>query len=217
MPNISHKVWAFIKKDPSIEESLLKDIVNVMALAKYIIKREKLEGSTHSVISAIRRYKKEVRAESRNLITEILKDSKISTKSRIVSITMSRDFSFLAGVLPEVFKLVDVTKGDMLRMAEGRESLKIFTDTKKKEDMLKIIPKDKIFQIEESLGEINIHLDESKGDAPGILSAILHELAYNDINVVELIGCMPELIIIIKEKDISKTHDALLRFFYGSS
>jgi hypothetical protein len=39
MANITHTVWDFLHKDPSIKENLSKDIINVRALANYIIKK----------------------------------------------------------------------------------------------------------------------------------------------------------------------------------
>ena len=109
---------------------------------------------------------------------------------------------------------IHVSKGEVLRIVEGRESIKFIVDHSKKEDMLNLIPKEEIANIDEGLGEINIHLSEKFGDMPGLISPILNQLAIYDINLIEIIGCMPELILIVKEEDISQCHDILLKFFY---
>ena len=56
MTNITHFVWDFLNKHPAMQKSLKMGIVNVRALASYIIKQGKMDSSTHAVISAIRRY-----------------------------------------------------------------------------------------------------------------------------------------------------------------
>ena len=216
MTNITHGVWDFLSKNPAIEKALAENVVNVRALANHIIEREDMQASTHSVISAVRRYTAEYEiGPSKDEVSEILKNSKLSTKSRIVSIMINRDFKFLARVMPDIFKAINVNKGELLRIAEGRGVMKIFVDQRKKKDKLKLLPKADVFEIKENRGEINIYFDESKGDVPGIVAAVLHELAANGVNMKELIGGWPELVIIVKEEDISRTHDLLLRFFYG--
>jgi hypothetical protein len=119
--------------------------------------------------------------------------------------------------MPQIFEAIDVTKGDMLRIAEGREAMKLFIDTRKKEEILKIIPRNRLFGIRESLGEVNISFAEGKEDQPGLLSTILNELAINNINIIDTISTGTESIFIIKEGEISKAHDILLKFFYGGA
>ncbi|MBD3164461.1 hypothetical protein GF323_04625 [Candidatus Woesearchaeota archaeon] len=215
MTNITHEVWDFINKYPEIKKNLTNEIINIRALANFIIKKENLDASMHSVISAIRRYDKEKIKHFENQAGDILKDSKISTKSRIVSIIMSREFDFLEEIMPQIYASIDVSKGELLRIAQGRRAIEIFIDHSKKSDILDIIPDRKIYKITENLGEINIHLDERRGDCLGLVPTITNELALTGINIVEIIGCMPEIIIIVNERNISKAHDTLLRFFYG--
>ncbi|MBS3136692.1 hypothetical protein J4401_07100 [Candidatus Woesearchaeota archaeon] len=216
MTNITHFVWDFLNKHPAMQKSLKMGIVNVRALASYIIKQGKMDSSTHAVISAIRRYN----AGNDSVLigeklAELFRDSKISTKSKLVSITVSRDFNFLAKIMPQVFSSIDVTRGELLRLAEGRESMKIIIDHRKKAEILSMMPKERVYEIKDNLGEVNVNLDDKKSDIPGVLSTLLTEIAANSINIVEILGGAPEIIIIVREKDLSRTHDLLLRFFYG--
>ena len=56
MTNLTHEVWNYLDSEPSIKKELSRGIVNIMALAKYIIDTKNLEKSPDAVISAIRRY-----------------------------------------------------------------------------------------------------------------------------------------------------------------
>ena len=54
--NIREFVWRVIDTDISLKKDVSRSVINVRALAKYIINKYKLNVSLDSVISAIRRY-----------------------------------------------------------------------------------------------------------------------------------------------------------------
>jgi len=128
---------------------------------------------------------------------------------------LKRHFKILSTIFSDIHSNIHVSKGEVLRIVEGRESIKFIIDHSKKEEVLKLIPEQELLEVTEDLAEINIHLSEKFGDMPGIASPVLNELAINNVNIIEMIGCMPELIIIVKEDDISNCHDVLLRFLYS--
>ena len=45
----------------------------------------------------------------------------------------------------------------------------------------------------------------------GVLARIATELSLGNINIHELIMCPPEFIVYVKERDIVKAHEALLK------
>ena len=214
MTNIAPKVHNYLERHPVITRYMQKGIINTKALATLIDEEEKLQGAYHGIISAIRRFDFEPLKQGMNEIEEVLKRSKISTKSRLVYITLSRDFDFLADTLPLIFKKINPSIGEVLRISEGRESFKIIIDQAKKDEILKLIQPAHVLDTTENVGEINIRLGEGFETVQGIRATILNELALHHIDIEETIGCLPEFMIILKEKDIGKAHDALLSFFY---
>ncbi len=219
MTNITHEVHNFLKKSPSIVRNIGEELINVRALAYYFLKKTKTEASVHAVMSAIRRYKDEnIQPKKRTDFNDVYKESRISTKSRLVLIVVKRHFNILKNVAHDIFDNINVAKGEVLRIVEGRASIKFIIDNAKKKEIIKLIPKDEIIFIRENLGEVNIVFPEKYGyrKMHSLISPILSELTVNNINFIEIIGCMPELIFIVKEEEISKCHDVLLKFFYGS-
>ncbi len=214
MTNITQDVRDFLNKNPFIVKGLDSKITNIRALSSYILKESGINASLHAVMSAVRRFEKEQESSEKPDVDAVFQDSKISTKSRLLMITVQRHFNVLKNILPDILDSIHVSKGDVLRIVEGRESMKFVIDHSKKKEVIRLIPKDEIVEVQENLGEINIHLSDRYGDMPGLISPIMNELAVNNININEVIGCMPELILIVKEDDISQAHDALLRFFY---
>ena len=214
MTNTAQEVNSFLLKNPSIIKNMHNNLINIRALAQLIKTKENLDASIHAIHSAIRRFDIDVTKLKLTEVDKILKLSKISTKSRLVFITLERDFSFLAKTLPKILNIINPSVGEVLIIVEGRERFKILVDHSKKDEILSLVNKSYVKDIVENLAEINIHFTGDYVNVRGIRSTILNEISINNIDVDETISCLPEFMIILKEKDIGKAHDILLSFFY---
>jgi hypothetical protein len=214
MTNIKSQVHNFLLKNPNIARCMHYDILNISALAVLIMKKEKIESSLHAIISAIRRYETEEKNTNSDELKNMLKQCRISTKSRLDLITLSRDFSFLIKTFPLLLSKIHPSVGELLRVVEGRASFKMLIDQSKKEELLKLIDPSKIISVKENLAEINVLFPKEHDKVRGMMASILNELAIKNVQVYETISCLPEFIIVVKEEDIGKAHNALLAFFY---
>jgi aspartokinase len=66
-----------------------------------------------------------------------------------------------------------------------------------------------IRHIEEKLAEINIKLANEATETPGIIATLSTELMINNINIYELMSCVPEMLLFVKQKDVVKTYEIL--------
>ena len=211
MTNITHEVWDYLNSEPSIKKELKRGIVNIMALAKHIVKAKDLKSSVDAVISAIRRYVDEEKYESKFYnVEKIIKSSRISTKNKIAVITMKRDTQIIE-LLPKIFPLVELSRGDVMRLSEGKVSIKLLVDEKNAQKVSDIFPSSKILDIKKNLSELNIHFGPGSGESVGVLATIMNELAANDIKIIESIGCLPEFMIFVDTKDILKAHEIMIK------
>jgi len=210
MTSLTQEIWNYLDSEPSIKKELGRDIVNVMALAKYIIKSRNLSCSADAVISSIRRYVAEKKFDANfPKVEEIIRSSRISTKTRIALIAMKRD-SKIIELLPNVFPLIELNRGDVMRLSEGKESIKLLVDEKNIEKILEIFPKEKIIKVTKDLSELSITFGPGSSEAVGVLATILNAFAVNDIRIVETIGCLPEFMIFFDTKDILKAHEIMI-------
>ena len=215
MTNLTQEIWNFLDSEPSIKKELSRGIVNVMALAKYIMKTKNLNCSIDAVISSLRRYIAEKKFDTDfPKVEEIIKSSRISTKTRIASITMKRE-SRIIELLPNVFPLVELNRGDVMRLSEGKESIKLLVDEKNLQKILDIFPKDKIVGVTKNLSELNIAFGAGSIETAGVLATITNALAVKGINIVETIGCLPEFMIFLDTKDILKAHETMIELCGG--
>ena len=210
MTNLTQEIWNFLDSEPSIKKELGRDIINVMALARYIIKTKKLNCSVDAVISSIRRY---IADKKFNVnfpkVEDVIKSSRISTKTKIALIAMKRE-SIIIEMLPNVFPCIELNRGDVMRLSEGKESIKLLVDEKNLQKIIEIFPKDKIIGVTKNLSELNIHFGEGSSEAVAALATIMNALAVNNIKIVETIGCLPEYMIYFDTKDILKAHEVMI-------
>ncbi len=212
MTNITQTVWNLISQDPPIQKNLQKNLINIRALAKHLINQHGLKASIDSVISAIRRYPTSKNfKENVSEIRDVFIGANIATKNNLACLVL-RNQSDIQKYLSEVTKLTDFEKRETLRMIKGKNNLKIITDMVSLEKLKKIFPEEGKLETKENLSEIRILTQDIKADrTKGVAARISNELLTNDINISELMFCVPEIIIYVDQKDLLKAHESILQ------
>ena len=161
-------------------------------------------------MSAIRRYDVELEEDGRFAKARtLIKNSKISTKTGIAIIALLKDPS-VQELLPKLFTVIHYARGEVLRIIQAEESIKVIADEKNVPKVIDIFNKRRVLKIEHNLGEVNMELSPESAKVPGILAILHTELANKDINIVETISCVPELLWFIDQKDLLKAHQTFL-------
>ena len=208
MTNIVHNVWNILDTSPSIRRCMSKGLINNTALARYIIEEKKLDSTLDAVSSAIRRYELDKNVEIFSTANKIVSLGSISTKSKLANIALMKDTQ-VEQLLPKLFSIIQFHRGDVLRIIQADEAIKILVNEKNLDTVLKLFPKNKIIKIDRNLAEINMHLHPEAVNTPGIIAIISNELAINEINVMETMSCVPEMLWFVKEKDVLKAYNVL--------
>ena len=211
MPNIVHSVWKILDNNPSIRREMSRGLINASALARYLIKEKKIDASLDAVIGAIRRYELEKPDDIFNNAYKLLGLTvNISTKSNLAEISLIKD-SEVQQILPKLFGIIQYIRGDVLRVTQANDSIRLLIDEKNMKNVVGLFPKNKIIAEETDLAEINIYIHPKMQTTPGILAVIASELATNAINVVEVMTCPPEMIWVVKKEDLVKASDVLFK------
>ena len=210
MNSIADQVWKILDTSPCIRRDLTRGLINARALAKYLMKEHKMDTTLDAVVSAIRRYNLERYSDIFSTASKILTQTIISTKSRLANISLIKD-SEVQNLLPKLFSVIYYNRGDVLRVIQADESLKILVDEKNLEKVTNLFPKDKIIKIETGIAEINMHLHPEAVNTPGVSAIIANELAMNGINIMETISCVPEMLFFISDEQILKAHQVLYK------
>jgi hypothetical protein len=204
--NIKETVWRFIDTDISIKKSLSKKIVNVRSLAKYIMATQKIDASVDAVISAIRRYKENIKTEETYPIHQVLKQARVVIKTKMSSLLLKRN-DFVKTKLGRPDKMMDFREHDIIRVLEGSNALTIVIDQKNLEKLKSIFPKELILEENKNVGLIEINYPRILKKTPGVFSAIYNELAENNISIIDALISSNEHILIVEETKILKAFD----------
>lgn len=203
--NINQEVWQILRSDLAIQKDIHRKLINTRALAKYIIQKYPIRASIDSVISSIRRFQSQEKflAEENKLLS-CFKGAVVSTKNNVVCITINlRPADF--------FKKFCTVQKPSLRITTGSREVKLIVEKPKLNDMKKAFDKEDITKIQEGLSEINVKLSTKSLATRGVLARIASEIALANINLQEMVICPPEFLIYVKEKDIVKAHEAILK------
>jgi len=216
MSNITHTVWKFLDDNPNIRREMNRGLINISALARYILKEKKISASLDSAIIAIRRYELDQHNEIFNNAQKLLgKIVNLTTKNNLAEISLIKD-SEVQRILPKIFGIINYVQGDVLRIMQANKSIRLLFDEKDLEKVSYLFPKEKILTVDKELAEINIFIHPKMQETPGILAIIANELTINNINIVEFVTCPPEMLVIIKKEDLLKASEILYNLFESS-
>jgi hypothetical protein len=199
-------VWKILRSDLAVQKDLNRNLINNRALAKYVMSKYGLQTSLDAVISSIRRFQsEEVFKEEEKSLLNIFKNAVISTKNNMACLTLNmRPARFLK-------KIKAVENGGSYRIITTPTEIKIMLEQPQLANVKKFFTKDEIIKAEERLSEIRVKASETAIKTKGVLARIANELALADINLQEILVCSPRFLIYVKEKDIVKAHDAILK------
>jgi aspartokinase len=198
-----------LQRDGSIRKDLTRGLINIRALSRFIQERYYSEaGKAHSldaIISAVRRYPLQQEKETRASIGALLK--KITMRNQIVDIAISNDPE-IPSALGKIASRIEYGRGETFRIVAGVESIRVIIDEKNTR-MLALIPKEKILKKASDLVEIIVSLDEAAEQTPGVVATITTELSINGINLIEFMSCVPELIMVVEERDALRGYELI--------
>ncbi|MCB9362810.1 hypothetical protein H6504_05220 [Candidatus Woesearchaeota archaeon] len=206
--NIREHIWKIIDTDMSIRKDLSRGIINMRALAQYIITTYKLNLSLDSVISAIRRYN--IEPEKKRDIGEVyslLKKAKIKTLSKMASLSLKKNDDVtrkLGKLLPEV----NYEEGETLRVLEGAKLFRIVVDQQSLPRTIALF-KGHIMATDKKIGMLEMTYPDILMKTPGVFSVISSQLSENDISIIDALICGNEHILMVAESDLLKSFEIL--------
>ena len=201
----------YIAEHPSVNDCLKKGLINYSSLTRNICKDLNLDLNKNfdAVLIACRRYYRKVSKEPvlEDKIINILKDSKLEVKTKIVVVLVEKNIYY--GNLIELQKEVK-KKSELFHIIEGSNTMTIIT-AHEFLGIVKKLFKNKIIKISEGLAEVTLKSSEDMENTPGVVAHLSTLLAENGINIIETMSTWTDTLFVIAEKDIARVM-GLLRF-----
>lgn len=211
MVTISHIVKKTLSDQPFVQEALRRKIINYGALAEVMksdVERELGKRVKHSAIMmAIRRYAKEVR-KKRPLKLPFDYSTEITIKTNMFDVNVAISPTLFTK-LNKLRKLIKYEKGEILNIIHGVHQVSIVTNSKHKEKVLEILQGEKILVKLDNLASLTVKVLPDFLYTPGIIASLTMRLAWENVNILELVTTMNEITLIIDKKDAIKAYRVL--------
>lgn len=207
-------VKSVINRSPFISEMLIQEVISFSNLAKFIKpKVETLYGesvNSAAIVMAIRRYAEDLK-KSKDLPSHDSISYEISMKSNIYDVNFIRNDSFINS-LPILYERIRPEAGDFLNVTLGSHEISLSVSEKYRSIVDDIVAKEKIVATQSDLVAITIVFDEGFFETPGVLYLAVRKLAWENINVIEIVSTMNVLTFVIKKEDSLPAYAALQTF-----
>ena len=202
--NITDKVKTYLDSDFVVRRCLFKNIMSLRALSRHLIEKLDLKDrNMDAVMSAIRRYKKTEKDEIDKNLRKLFLNIAVKTRSDIVDLRVSKNKRSVESI-SKLNSIVDIDKGEIIRIIQAEQSITIIIDDKNMEKFYNIFNKNDLISADKKLVEINLQFTEEAQDIKGIVALVASSLNSEGINLVEIMSCAPELLVIVKKGDLLK-------------
>lgn len=202
-------VWKVIDTDIPLKRDLTRGIINIRALAKYILKTQKLDSSLDAVISAIRRYQRSPENKERDSSAySLLKQAKLSIRAKMASLELKRTDE-VKTKLGRPDKIVSYLEHDTVRVFEGSNTVTLIVDRKNIEKMMNSFPKKCLLTVQRKVGMLEIHYPPALARTPGVFSIISGELAQHNISIINALISFDEHILVVEDQKLLKAFELI--------
>lgn len=212
IPEIVEKI---IKKSSFLEEGLSKKIINLSALSRIIkpeIEKElykKVENG--AIIMALKRLSNKL--DNKNNIKKIFINAPdLIVRSNLIEYTLANSQS----LIPKHQKLLEIInrqKEFFSTITEGVFETTLIVSLELESSIKKIYLDEKVIFKVNNLSSITIRLPKENIDLSGVYYFILKPLAWEGINIIEVVSTTHEITLIFEEKNIDKAFLILKNLF----
>ncbi len=212
MVTISHLVKKIVKGQPFVEEALGSGIISTANLAEQMlpkIEQELGKKVKHAaIVMALRRFSDEVSGH-RVRPKKFDYSGEILMKTNICDFTIVKSQSLLAK-LKTIYNLVNFERGDTLNVILGNNEVSIIINEKYSQKLVQFLLGEKISNKEHGLVALTIiFASDDFLHTPGIIFNAVRKLAWDNVNIYEIVSTMTELTFILNKKDSMKAYEAL--------
>jgi hypothetical protein len=215
MANIGKITEDIINRSPFLRESLTEELINVSALARKIkpeieeiAKKEIKEGA---IIMAIKRmspgYYHRINLKIKNFMGTlgdflVRSDLEDFTFENSETLTLSQ---------AELMRSLNDDKEAFYTYCRGVNESTVITSTSVTERLKEVFKKEKLKSHTTDLASITIKLPTVNTEISGIYYYILKHLAWEGINIVEVVSTANEFTVVVKSDDIDSAFSVLMQ------
>ncbi len=214
VPEIVEKI---IVGSPLLEEALYEGLINYSALARKIkpeVQKELMKNVQEgAILMAIRRLSKKIRPKTD--VKKILQSNPdLIVRSNLIELVIANiDFSIENH--KKLLALAEEQENTFMTITEGVFETTIIASRELLTEIQAILPKRKIIKELLDLSSITIRLPKENIYTPGLYYFFLKSLAWEGINVVEVVSTYTEFTIILEDCEVDRAFSVLKKSLSG--
>lgn len=219
MRRISDLVEEYVLETPLVEQHLSLGLINLSALARLLrprLRRALLRPvSEASVVMALKRMGPRVAARTRRPATRAERPSDLTVRSNLVELTYHASDT----MRQKHRRLLDRAgrvEPSFLTYTQGAAEVMLMVSAGLERTVLEVFAGERLVSRLRNLSAIVIRLAPSSVQTPGVYYAILKRLAWQDLNVVDVVSTRTEFTIVVSNDDVDRAFSALRRYFWPS-
>lgn len=204
-----------IRNSPYISDALENNLINYCALARRLkpkVEKELLKKVTiGALIMALKRISKKIKPKlSFKKVTEEIPD--LIVKSNLTEFTFSNSLNMIKNYQKLLSNLTDKNQF-FLTFTQGIFETTVITGQELKEE-IKVLFKNEVIILQyDHLSSITIKYSKEIIETPGFYAWILKTLAWEGVNVIEMVSTYREFTIILDNKNLEKAFSILKNLF----
>ena len=215
MTTVIEAAKRIIGRSRYLQEALEKNLINTSSLARYI--KPELEEmlikktSNSAIIMAIRRIMKDLkpRFTYKNIF---INTPDMITRSNLTEINIA-DSKYLFEKYPDIINLSKSQAESFLTITEGVFETTIILSRDLYLDIKKLLKEETVVDEFHDLCSITIRLPKEAIFNPGVFYFFLKSLAWEGVNIIEVVSAYRELTLILERKDTNKAFSIVQSLF----
>ncbi|MBU4098539.1 aspartate kinase [Patescibacteria group bacterium] len=214
MISTSEVVQSIIQKSPLLEDGLARGIINYSALARDLrpqIEKKLMKSIKRgAIVMALKRVSKSLKYEKQK-IRQTINLSGLTIRSNLVEFTYANSDT-MTEKPKQVFTISEKRKGVFCNISQGVRETMIVAAEEVEDEIKKIFKQERLIASIGDISAITILLNKESIITPGVYYSVLKLLAWNNINIIDVISTYSELTVIFDNKDIDKAFTILRNY-----
>jgi hypothetical protein len=216
MRTIAESIADIIRKSPYLEEGLARGLLNHSALARHIkgdVERDVMKKvKDGALIVALGRLAPTIGAKTRRPRKVFRKAPDLIVRLNLFEVTYANSGS-LAQKQRKLLEAVSPRTPFFVTFTRGINETTIVASREVRDRVVSVFKGEKLISQIPALASVTVMLPKGTALIPGVYSYILKALAWEGINVVEVVSTLNEFTIILEDKKIDSAFGVIKRLF----
>lgn len=217
MITVAEETKRLVQATPFLEEAMHRGIINHSALAREMqpqIEAVLRKSVSHaSILMALKRLSARL-GDERSQADRLLKQmgEELMVRSNLSELTYKRSETIIANQK----RLLDQIQGGgdlFMTFAQGVFEATIIVSSRLCATVEAVFSDEKQISHQDELSAIVIRLPFEAVSTPGVHHRILQQLAWKNINIIQLVSTLTELTVILAKREVDLAFSVLLGFF----